>query len=103
MFNTLENQVQNVRYPANDYYFQYPAPSTCPGCGRCNTCGRGGHETPYQVPYTQSYLSPMSPFLYSYTTRLASSTISKADTTLNPQTNSIGVQLDGSSNPMEDR
>lgn len=34
---------------ANYYYYTYPQPSVCPGCGRCHVCGRLTPENP-QIP-----------------------------------------------------
>lgn len=39
-------------YQPQSPYWQIPMPDystgVCPGCGRCHTCGRGGH---YQYPH----------------------------------------------------
>jgi hypothetical protein len=32
--------------------------STCPNCGYCRHCGRGGSWYPYKPPYTEPYRGP---------------------------------------------
>jgi hypothetical protein len=43
--------------------FPQPAPAVCPGCGRCNTCGRDGASTPPVIPWTvpNPYTPPYYP------------------------------------------
>lgn len=49
-------------------------PGVCPGCGRCNTCGRGGYQ-----PYTMPYIQPIQPI---WTTTGTNSTAPKGNFTV---------------------